>query len=310
VTNSRGAAPGLRRRCALIVCCVGLFGADLLRADLLSGFAFRLVATNASGTGTVEVPFSSGTWDPTGVNFRWTRSSPLQVVDPTNGTLIATLINADVTVKTGSVSEIQFAFGVLAGTSTTTFSASSPKSTFRRVPAAVATGRATCSLTVTDMNGDGAQLFALGQDGTGSYHGSFNGLYPNGLEFASLVSLVFAGAGGSATGTQNDPPFGYRLVGTYVDDASILVSFRVTSADRAYANTRIGFPDPPSRCAADVNADGIVDASDLSLLLSGYGEAAGGARYNINCDFDNNGVVDLSDLSYLLYYYGAGCVPV
>lgn len=154
--NSRGAAPGLRGHSALIACLISLLGAAGVRADLFSGSMFHLVVTNVNGTGTVDIPITSGTWDAANVNYRWTRSTSLQVVDPSNGAVVATLINADVTVKTGSVSEIQFNFGVLAGTSETTFQVDSPRSVFRRVPATAATGRATCSFTVTDINGDGA----------------------------------------------------------------------------------------------------------------------------------------------------------
>lgn len=308
--NSRGAAPGRRGHIALVACFVSLLGAAGGRADLFSGSMFHLVATNASGTGTIDIPITSGSWDAANVIFRWTRSTSLQIVDPSNGALVATLINADVTVKTGSVSEIQFNFGVLAGTSETTFQVDSPRSTFRRVPATAATGRATCSLTVTDINGDGAQLTSLGAVGSGAYRGSFNGTYPNSTVFASLVALVFAGSGGSATGTQNDPPFGYRAVGSSVDDTSISIGFRLTARDRAYATTRIGFPDPPSRCAGDVDGDGDVDQPDLSAMLASYGEISISPRYNINCDFNADNVVDLDDLSVLLNYFGSACVPV
>ncbi len=47
----------------------------------------------------------------------------------------------------------------------------------------------------------------------------------------------------------------------------------------------------------DVNGDGKVDVTDLSMLLSQYGRAG-------SADFNGNGTVDISDLSLLLSNYG------
>ena len=49
---------------------------------------------------------------------------------------------------------------------------------------------------------------------------------------------------------------------------------------------------------ADLNNDGYVNSTDLSMLLSAYGE------YNLSCDTDGNGVVNSTDLSFLLSEYG------
>jgi hypothetical protein len=49
---------------------------------------------------------------------------------------------------------------------------------------------------------------------------------------------------------------------------------------------------------ADVNGDGSVDASDLSILLSNWGGSGVG-------DIDGNGSVDAGDLSALLSAWGS-----
>ena len=52
--------------------------------------------------------------------------------------------------------------------------------------------------------------------------------------------------------------------------------------------------------AADFNGDGVVDMSDLSILLYYYGKTGSAAgRYDLNGD----GVVDISDISIMLYYW-------
>jgi hypothetical protein len=56
-----------------------------------------------------------------------------------------------------------------------------------------------------------------------------------------------------------------------------------------------------ARCGvADLNCDGRVNLSDLSILLSHYGQSvAPNSSYN----FDHSGVVDFPDISILMYYW-------
>lgn len=63
-------------------------------------------------------------------------------------------------------------------------------------------------------------------------------------------------------------------------------------------------PDPTDvTCIGDINGDGIVDLSDLSILLSQFG--------NINpngvADLNGDGVVDVNDLSIMLNAFGSEC---
>jgi hypothetical protein len=54
-------------------------------------------------------------------------------------------------------------------------------------------------------------------------------------------------------------------------------------------------------CPADLNGDRVVDAADLSVVLTNWGLASGGAGGG---DVDGNGSTDAADLSALLAAWG------
>lgn len=55
----------------------------------------------------------------------------------------------------------------------------------------------------------------------------------------------------------------------------------------------------------DVDGDGDVDLTDLSLLLASFGSCDGDATFDAAADLDQSGCVELSDLSLLLADFGA-----
>lgn len=61
---------------------------------------------------------------------------------------------------------------------------------------------------------------------------------------------------------------------------------------------------PAGGTPGDVNGDGFVDLTDLSLLLSAFGECAGDPAYNADADFDGSGCIELGDLTILLGNFG------
>jgi hypothetical protein len=64
---------------------------------------------------------------------------------------------------------------------------------------------------------------------------------------------------------------------------------------------------PPPDCPEDLYTDGVIDLSDLGVLLGTYGLTPGDPGWNPYADFDGNNVIDLSDLGALLAVYGETC---
>jgi hypothetical protein len=58
-------------------------------------------------------------------------------------------------------------------------------------------------------------------------------------------------------------------------------------------------------CAADLDLDGAVGLSDLTLLLANFGASRGAIR--ADGDLDGDGDVDIWDLTQLLGVFGTAC---
>jgi len=65
-----------------------------------------------------------------------------------------------------------------------------------------------------------------------------------------------------------------------------------------------GVPSPPPNCPGDANGDGVIDAADLSVLLSNFGQPAAGPGFG---DFNGDGQCNGADLSVLLSGFGQVC---
>ncbi len=61
---------------------------------------------------------------------------------------------------------------------------------------------------------------------------------------------------------------------------------------------------PPPACPGDANGDNMIDAADLSVLLSNFGQPAAGPGFG---DFNGDGQCDGADLSVLLGQFGSSC---
>ena len=55
----------------------------------------------------------------------------------------------------------------------------------------------------------------------------------------------------------------------------------------------------------DINGDGLVDLTDLAILLGAFGQCEGDPNYVADADFDASGCVELADLTVLLANFGA-----
>ena len=97
-------------------------------------------------------------------------------------------------------------------------------------------------------------------------------------------------AGGSSTNDGSIFVFGQLATGV-VSDASDEVDQGVIPCWRI--------------CPGDINGDGVIDLSDLAILLSNFGTAAGAQPSD--GDIDGDGDVDLSDLAVMLSLFGTFC---
>lgn len=277
-------------------------------AGTISPVVLTIEASNASGEATFEVMYGDGDWDPNALEFTWNwTSSPIELRDPDTNALIARVLDAFVQVR--NENELSVNLSVEAGTSQTSFWATSPLVSFIAVPEEYATCRAVASVSIQDTGG-GPGSYALavgiGPTGIGIFRAYYNGLGYEGERFTDLVGYVYAGSGGSASGYQADPAVGYRAVGSDVYSLSTLTAFTLTATDRLTTTTLMGFS-APDFCPGDLTGDGAVDIQDLGILLESFGADEGEPLYDVNADFDRNDSVDLGDLSTLLTLFGSSC---
>ncbi len=57
----------------------------------------------------------------------------------------------------------------------------------------------------------------------------------------------------------------------------------------------------------DINADGFVNLSDLSMFAEAYNTQEGDAAFNTCCDYNDDGSCDLGDFAYLGQHYQHEC---
>lgn len=296
-----------RGDCVAAALLVAVAGLPAIAVGDISDVVLVCEATNGSGSASVAFRISEGTWDQNAQVYCLTREDPIDLFDPISHAWVASLLGVEMCVMLESANEIELTIGVVSGLTNTTFHVHSPLVSFRTIPGRDSMGRAFASVTVTDLDGNFALAIANGGTGAGMCRGSYNGEYPSGTVFSQLVNFVFASAFATVTGSQQDPPFGFRIIGDNVRDISLYQTFRVTPNDVAFVTMRMSIPEPTARCNGDINIDYLVDLSDLSILLSTFGTAAGQPGYDIDADLDEDGVISVSDLTLLLAAFGTVC---
>jgi hypothetical protein len=86
-------------------------------------------------------------------------------------------------------------------------------------------------VSVTDTNGDGATLAA---NGAGMYRSQYNGVFPTGTDFATLLASPVSAAGFSTVTSSEDFMGGaFVPIGTTVDDISAAWQISLTAFDQA-----------------------------------------------------------------------------
>jgi hypothetical protein len=61
---------------------------------------------------------------------------------------------------------------------------------------------------------------------------------------------------------------------------------------------------PASNGAGDLNGDGIVNISDITLVVSHYGQSTGDSGWDVRADADGDGHVTINDITIVTSHYG------
>lgn len=240
---------GLASALLVLVC-----GAAVVHAGDVSDIIFSIEAINDAGTGYLEFDSSELVPGPSG-SFVW--NTGLHEIPDMFGDPIAILDQATMTLvpdpNPNMPYRINVGFALHAGMTTTRFIIKTAQISFPTIAEAYLVepdggGRATASLGVTDVDGDGVTLVGFGEIGIGAYRAQYNGFVPDGTTFASLVNEVTAGPGGSGSGSQTMPVgSGYATIPTDVSDMSAIFDFTLTPNDSASSTTTYRIlPEPSS----------------------------------------------------------------
>ncbi len=216
-------------------------------ATTLSDVTFQIRASNDMGSGTWELRIN-----PEDLNgdYDWALPSPVNIMSSTGeklGTLTeASLFYADPDGVDGPASQqVTLGFAVQAGALDTDFSIDSAFVQF--APIANASGRASASITATDVLGGGAVLTGSGPGG-GAYLAQYNGFVPGGATFAEGIQSVIAPINGSNSGSLNEPNGGgFQAIGGSVANMSAQLNFNLTAFDIASGTSNYEIvPEPAS----------------------------------------------------------------
>jgi MYXO-CTERM domain-containing protein len=242
---------------------VGLLLAPVVaNAGNISNVIFRIDATNTVGSGYLEFTSDLLSYQPATNQWVWTTG--MSDIVTGGGDVIATLDSATLKlVKDPVVTKpyyIELGFTLHAGVSDTDFQITSALIDFPTLqPGQLQPpdggGRATASLTATDVNGDGVTLMPEGSNGSGAYRAEYDGWAPGGITFASLVGEMTFGPGGSGNASQSYPGTGYAPINDPVYDMSAVLAFNLTYGDSASGTTTYRIlPEPVSGLGALVLA--------------------------------------------------------
>ncbi len=277
-------------RAAAAIACLGVAAVSL--ADI-SDDVFVVTAASAEGSGTLVIPKSALNYDPDSDTWYWDQLTPIYIMD--GSTTIATLKSATLTLTADP--QISLGFSVKAGGSDTTFQITSARLSFPTIPAAVCAGQASAGASASDLNNDGVLLQEL-QPGAGIVMALYN-YVPPAQEFVSLLSKVQAGPGGSGTGSQDYPAYGYLPIPADVYNLSVYIAFTLTAGDLGggIANYEIVL----QAAKGDLDCDGLVNTLDIDPFVLAVIDPSGYESSYPNCsimngDINQDGVVNPLDV--------------
>lgn len=166
--------------------------------------------------------------------------------------------------------------------------------------ASAPSARAQASVGLYDLGNDGASVAGIGAPGAGIFHAVYNSNSDDPQTFSSLVGQVTAGAGGVASGQQNDPAFGLRSVGEAVSDIGARFAWQMSAGDEASFNGLFELSDVVD-ARGDVNCDGSVSVGDVAGFIAAMSGPAGFGLLFPGCpmqnaDFNADGQVTAADI--------------
>lgn len=294
------------RRAPVVVATLAVFGP--LVAAQVSPIVFRAEAFSVVGDGVVEVSFDQGQFDEVNSTFVYENHTPVDIRSEATGEVVATLTDVYLFLQTGTLTQVELSFGVIAGGVETDFHIDSPIVRHRSIPADEARGRSTAWFAITDLDDNFAMLQGIGPAGQGAYTSYVNvNDAGDGTQFSTLVNFLYAGQGSTVGGGQNDPPTGYRRIPAIVDSSRVDIAFTMTPNDEATATSLTTIPGRSEECIGDALADWQVNVEDLAILLNSFGSNDADAAYSLDADVNLDGDVDLGDLTLMLSVFGNQC---
>jgi plastocyanin len=137
----------------------------------------------------------------------------------------------------------------------------------------------------------------------GTVCGSFSTVDPDQADGHTYTLVDDAGGRFTVVGAELHVANGALL--DFEQNPSHAIRVRTTDATSLFFEKDFTVTVQNVTCAEDLNGDGIVDISDLALLLSNFGRSDSPGPGD--GDIDGSGTIDLTDLAMLLSAFGQSC---
>lgn len=216
-------------RVVLIGASVALAGMAPTAVAALSDLVLSVQAQNGRAEGVLEFYQHDGWWE--GNTFYLSINEALPIYDA-SGNQIATFGPATATMYTDpeggrSFPQVNLGFAMQAGGMPTSFLVQSALLSFGAMHNP--DGKATVGVTVSDSNGDGAQLDGNGPNGN-TYLAQYNGFVPGGVTFHEAISQVLVDP---FDVTNADSDSGWLPILADVTNMSSQIAFVLSAGDLA-----------------------------------------------------------------------------
>ncbi len=201
--------------------------AGLAAANASADVALTIQASSTFGTGSFEVSTDDGMTLPDGT-FIWVLNSPVDIVDTGSGATVASVLFGSIMFTTSG--NVSHSFVVQAGNADTNFTLGSGVVSTPTI--ANPLGRASAGITLTDTNGNGANLTGMQAGGT-----MYEAYYDAGAVFANLIGGPFGfGTAFGSQATSDEYPAGAGNFAAFagpLSEMGIEWSFGLTANDSA-----------------------------------------------------------------------------